>query len=64
VPDQLLPTGCSISDTIAQMADTARNHGQFVSRVSRFTTDLRKDGLISNKDRSNVVRCAAWANVP
>jgi predicted extracellular nuclease len=63
-PDVILPTGCSITDTIALMADGARNHGQFVSQVTHLGTELRKDGVFSNTDRSSLVRCAAWANVP
>ena len=46
------------------MAGTARNHGQFVSGVSHLATDLRKDGMIDNKQRSDLVKCAAWANMP
>ena len=64
VPDQMLITGCSISESIAAIGNASRNHGKFVSGVTHLATDLRKDGLISNKERSEIVRCAAWANVP
>lgn len=64
VPDQILITGCSISESIAALGNASRNHGKFVSGVAHLSTDLRKDGVIDNKQRSEIVRCAAWANIP
>ena len=64
VPDQLLITGCSITESIAAMAGNSWNHGKFVSQATHFATGLRKDGIVDNKQRSEIVRCAAWANVP
>ena len=63
VPDQLLATGCSITESILAIADSSWNHGGFVSQTTHLATELRKDGLISNKERSALVRCAAWANI-
>ena len=63
VPDQVLATGCSITESIAKIGDASWNHGRFVSQTTRFATDLRKDGLISNTDRSALTRCAAWADI-
>ena len=64
VPDQLLINGCSISESIASIADASWNHGTFVSQAAHLLNDLRKDGRIDNKQRSEIHRCAAWANVP
>jgi hypothetical protein len=63
VADQVLASGCSITESIAKIADASWNHGRFVSQTTQFATGLRKDGLISNNDRSALTRCAAWANV-
>ncbi len=64
VADLILPTGCSITESILGIAGGARNHGQFVSGVTHLTNELRKDGLIANKDKPAITRCAAWANIP
>ena len=61
--DQVLATGCSITESIAKIGDASWNHGGFVSQTTHLATELRKDGLISNKERSALVRCAAWANI-
>jgi len=63
IADQVLPTGCSITESVQSIANASWTHGLFVSRVSHLATDLRKDGWISNKERSELVRCAAWANI-
>jgi predicted extracellular nuclease len=64
VPDVILENGCSISESIATIAGNSSNHGKFVSAVTHFATELRKNGIFDNKGRSDIVRCAAWANVP
>ncbi len=64
VPDQLLMSGCSITQTIVGIAESSFKHGEFVSRVKHLTSDLRQAGLISNKDKRAIDRCAAHANVP
>lgn len=64
VADQLLATGCSITESILGIAEATWTHGGFVSQTTHLATQLRKDGLISNKERSALVRCAAWANLP
>ena len=63
VPDLLLATGCSITESIQAIADAAWNHGQFVSQTSQLATEIRKSGLISNTDRSALVQCAARSNI-
>ena len=64
VPDVILENGCSISESIAAIAGTSWNHGKFVSQVTHFATELRKNDIFDNQGRSDIVRCAAWANGP
>jgi len=64
VANILLPTGYSLSDEIAMCAASAENHGKFVSCVSRMTNDLKKDGIITGKEKSAIQSCAAQANIP
>lgn len=59
VRNLLLEDGCTISDLIAVCAANASNHGQFVSCVAHLTNDLKKDGLISGKEKAAIQRCAA-----
>jgi hypothetical protein len=64
VPDQMLINGCSISESIVSIADGSWTHGQFVSQATHLLNDLRTDSVIDNKQRSEIHRCVAWANVP
>jgi predicted extracellular nuclease len=64
VPDRLLTSGCSISESISRIGDASWNHGQFVSGATHLLNDLRKDGMLDNRQRSEVHRCVAWANIP
>ena len=64
VANILLPTGYSLSDEIAMCAASAENHGKFVSCVSHMTNDLKKDGIITGKEKSAIQSCAAQANIP
>jgi len=64
VSNTLLPTGCTISDKIAECTFGAKNHGEFVSCVSHPTNDLKKDGTIAGQQKGAIQTCAAQANVP
>lgn len=64
VADRLLPSGCSITDSIMNFAADAMTHGGFVSDVSHLTNSLKKDGQLNGNDKSRIERCAAWANIP
>jgi uncharacterized protein len=64
VADQLLGTGCSITEQVLVIANQARNHGAFVREVSHLGNELRKSGRIDNRDKAALTRCAAWANLP
>ncbi len=64
VSNLLLDNGCTISDLIADCAASASNHGQFVSCVAHLTNSLKKDGIISGKDKGAIQRCAAKSSLP
>lgn len=56
--------GCNVADEIAVFAEEARNHGEFVRRVSSLTNTLKKAGLISGFDKDAIQSCAAEARIP
>jgi dockerin type I repeat protein len=56
--------GCTISDKVAECANGATNHGQFVSCVSHLTNDLKKAGTITGQQKGAIQNCAAQANIP
>ena len=53
VGNVLLVDGCTISDLIAECAEAADNHGEFVSSVSHTTNSLKKKGIITGKEKEN-----------
>jgi hypothetical protein len=55
--------GCSTADDLYRACSgDFRNHGQFVSCVAQTTSDMRKLGVITNKERSAIVTAAAQSN--
>lgn len=64
VANVVLEDGCTIMDLIALCSAVAKNHGDFVSCVAQLTNELRKDGVITNKEKSAIQKCAAKANTP
>jgi hypothetical protein len=64
VANLLLDSGCTISDLIADCAANASNHGNFVSCVAHLTNDLKRDGLISGREKGMIQRCAARSDLP
>lgn len=64
VENALFENGCTISDDIMECADGAKNHGKFVSCVSKLANGLKKDGLISGKEKGAIQSCAAQADLP
>ncbi|MBI3948902.1 MAG: hypothetical protein HY314_00365 [Acidobacteria bacterium] len=61
VSDRILDDGRAISDHINECAATARNHGKFVSCVTRFTKDSLRAGMITAQEESAIDRCASQA---
>jgi hypothetical protein len=64
VPNPLFTDGCTISDHIAQCAAGAGNHGGFVSCVSHYTNDLKKNGTITGAQKGAIQSCAGGAPIP
>jgi hypothetical protein len=64
VLNTLFPNGCTISDSIQQCAEGAKNHGQFVSCVSHFTNKLKKMGVITGRQHGAIQSCAAKDGAP
>jgi hypothetical protein len=64
VSNTLFPTGCTIADRIAECAEDARNHGQFVSCVSHLTNDLKNAGTITGQQKDAIESCAGRADIP
>ena len=64
VPDMVLPGGGTISDLITECASGTNSHGQFVSCISHATTNLKKAGIITGKQKGAIQRCAAQADIP
>jgi hypothetical protein len=49
--------GCSVNDMCN--CDTAKNHGNHVSCITKASTHFRKLGLISDREKSSLVQAAA-----
>jgi hypothetical protein len=64
VTDQIFTNGCSITDTLANLAAASSNHGAFVSDATQWLTTLRQAGVIDNKQRGEIVSCAAQSKLP
>jgi hypothetical protein len=64
VQNFLFTSGCTLSDLIAHIGASAKNHGQFVSGVSQLTNDLKKAGLITGAQKGAIQSCAGGANIP
>jgi hypothetical protein len=59
VPNLLFSNGCTTSDLIANIYDSAKNHGQFVSGVAHLTNDLKAEGLITGAQKGAIQSAAA-----
>ena len=62
VPDTVAPGGLTISELVADCAEEATNHGQFVSCIAHVTNDLKKNGIITGQQKSALQTCAAQAH--
>jgi hypothetical protein len=56
--------GCTISDLIRECAEEAKNHGKFVRCVAHLSNELKKDGLITGKEKGAIQSCAAQSDIP
>ncbi|MEW6571557.1 MAG: hypothetical protein AB1390_10360 [Nitrospirota bacterium] len=64
VENVLFDDGCTMSDLIAQCADSAKNHGKFVKCVAHLTNQWKKAQLISGKEKGAIQSCAARSDIP
>jgi hypothetical protein len=64
VENTLFGNGCTISDLIDGLAEGASNHGEFVSAVSKLANGLKKEGLISGKEKGVIQKCSARSSLP
>jgi hypothetical protein len=64
IKNNLFNNGCTMSDLIAQCAEDAKNHGQFVFSVTRLTLRWKKEKLIDWRNMGAAIRCAARADLP
>ena len=64
VDNTLATNGCTRSDSIAQIAAAAANHGDFVSGVAALTNAWVSEGIISGREKGAIQSCAAKAKLP
>ena len=58
VPNRLFANGCTMADHIAEVAAQAKNHGAFVSGVTRLTNDWKRQGIITGAQKGAIQTCA------
>jgi hypothetical protein len=63
VPNPMLPSGCAISDFIAECGDRARR-GYFLLCVARKTTELSMVRVITRQQQHAIQRCAETSATP
>ena len=64
VENQQFENGCTMSDLIAQCAESARNHGKFVRCVARHTNKWKREGLLRGREKGAIQRCASRSDIP
>ena len=53
-----------VNDLIGAAANGAKNHGAYVSAVTKLADGWKKAGLISGKDQGKITSCAARSDIP
>lgn len=56
--------GISLSESIDECAQGAKNHGKFVSCVTKIANTLKKEGTISGREKGKITKCAAKSSLP
>jgi hypothetical protein len=64
VANTLFPNGCSFADLILECAEAATNHGRFVRCVAHLANGLKKQGVISGRQKGKIQSAAAHADIP
>jgi predicted extracellular nuclease len=62
--NDLFSDGCKITDRIDDCAGSAVTHDDFTACVTQLTNDLKRDGFITNKEKSGIQKCAGRARIP
>jgi hypothetical protein len=55
----VLATGQMLHANVSACADSAKNHGQFVSCMNKVTNDAKKAGLLTGAQHGAIASCAA-----
>ena len=63
-PNTGLATGCTISDLMSECAENATTHDGYTGCVTQTLNNLKKDGVITNKQKTDIQQCAARARIP
>ena len=64
VTNSLFPSGCNLSDRLADCAEGVKNHGKYVSCVARLTNTLKREGVLTGRQKGKIQSCAARADIP
>jgi predicted extracellular nuclease len=56
--------GCKITDRIAACAASSLTHDDFTACATQLTSQLKRDGFITNKEKADIQKCAAKADIP
>jgi hypothetical protein len=56
--------GCKITDRIDDCAASAVTHEDFTACVTQLTSQLKRDGFITNKEKADIQKCAGKADIP
>lgn len=64
VGNYLFSSGATMNDLLGAAANGVKNHGTYVSAVTKLADGWKKAGLISGKDQGKITSCAARSNIP
>jgi hypothetical protein len=64
VRNPISPIGCTISDEIQSLANSAGNRRQFVGRVTPYLSKLLREGIITKSQKDAIRKCASTSSVP
>jgi hypothetical protein len=64
IPNIEVEPGVMFSDVVDACAAGAKNHGKFVSCVSKAANGLKKAGIISGSEKGRITSCAAQSSLP
>ena len=62
--NDVLSTGCTITDEVNKCAAAATTHEGFTACVTQVTNRLVKTKVITNKEKSQIQKCAGLAAIP